>query len=169
MGRKGKKNSRIQPKDPEDIKSMEISTYFSRVFPNPNEIRPIQKCIYCSSVLCIKLESTIYKRLAKMVLMDLSDDECPSDDEGLPYINCLRCIRSLEIFDQNQLLWHNKREKQLIKGTCGISSGLCTTVANKIATEEAAMIRERYFQIQVSQASSSNSNNQSKSTGLMYQ
>ena len=182
MGRKGKKNPRKQstedledsktihekkenPKDLKDMtKSMEISTYFSRVFPNPIEERSIQKCIYCSCDSCIKLESIIYMWLAEMVL------EVIMNYEGIRYIECLFCTESLNIFEKDQLLWHNKRQKQLIKGTCGISSGLCEKVANKIATEEASMIRERYFQVQVSQhvclsqASSSNSNNESKST-----
>lgn len=155
MGRNGKKNPRKQPnKDLEDTrKSMEISAYFSRVFPNPIEERPSQTCIYCSCVTCIKLEANIRMWYAEMVL------EVIMDYEGIRYIECLFCTQSLNIFEKDQLLWHNKRQKQLIKGTCGISSGLCEKVANEIAAEEASMIRERYFQVQVcsSQASSSKS------------
>jgi len=162
MRRNGKKNPRKQPnKDLEDTrKSMEISAYFSRVFSNPIDERLRQTCTYCSCVKCIKLAADIYMWHGEMVL------EVIMDYEGIRYIECLFCTQSLNIFEKDQLLWHNKRQKQLMKGTCGISAGLCEKVANEIAVEEASMIRKRYFQVQVcsSQASSSKSTER-----LMYQ
>jgi hypothetical protein len=189
MGRKGKKNPRIQSnkdsqilpnKDSEDSKhpTKDMTNYFARVYSHlPNEKKPIDKCNYCGRLECIKLETKIHMYHAHMILLfkSSSDDEGDeSDDEGLPYINCLKCIQSLEIFVQNQLLWHNKRAEQLFKGTCCISSGLCPTVANKIATYEASLISEKYLQksqhVCSSKASGSNSKNESKLIErLMYQ